>query len=139
MTASEKQNPDTIERDIERTQYKMGDTVQKIEEKLSPRTLARSLLSDDHADNAREAWTVVRKSPLPVAMIAGGAAWLFATSDAPMISRLRDQLKARFKNAVGSGGSSDELRPRSDEPAPIGPPPERGAAYDRRAGSSDDF
>jgi hypothetical protein len=132
VTADARDDADVIERDVERTQDAMGDTVEKLEEKLSPSNLAQSLLSEDGRDTAREAWQVVRESPLPVAMIVGGAAWLLATSQAPMISRVRNQIKSRF-----GGGQSDSspssLRSRSEEPAPIGPPPEQGEAFDRRS------
>lgn len=132
MADNPSNSPEVIERDIERTQDAMGDTVQKLEEKLSPANLAQSLFSDENTDTAREVWDVVRESPLPVAMIVGGAAWLLATSDAPMISRFRNQLKSRFAGS-GSEDSPSSLRARSEEPAPIGPPPERGEAFDRRS------
>jgi hypothetical protein len=126
-----------IERDVERTQDQMGDTVQQIESKLNPRNIARSVLGDQHADTAQDAWQVVRQSPVPVALIAVGTAWLFATSDAPLVSRIRDDLKSRIKGATGSGGSP-RLRPRSEEPAPIGPPPAVGEDLDRRAAAATD-
>ena len=47
---------DAIERDVERTQDALGDTVQQLEDKLSPRKFAQSLFSDDNADFARDAW-----------------------------------------------------------------------------------
>jgi hypothetical protein len=130
MPADRNGDPATIERDVERTQDAMGDTVQKLEDKLNPRKMAQSLFSDDNADTAREAWDVVRQSPLPVAMIAAGTAWLLATSEAPMISRLRDELKSRFRSAVGSGRSESASEIR--HPAPIGPPAATGEAFDRR-------
>ena len=132
MPADRNEDPATIERDVERTQDAMGDTVQKLEDKLNPRKLAQSLFSDDNADTARDAWDVVRQSPLPVAMIAAGTAWLLATSEAPMISRLRDELKSRFRSAVGSRNSESASRPDVHHPAPIGPPPATGEAFDRR-------
>lgn len=122
----------TLERDVKRTQDRMGDTVERIEEKLNPREVARSVMGDDGMDTAKEAFDVARRNPLPVALIAIGAVWLFATSDAPMIRRVRDRL-------TGGGSSSGKDRhgliPRSDEPAPIGPPPATGEAYDRRTSS----
>lgn len=123
-------NPDDealLERDIRRTQDAMGDTVEAIEDKLNPRDVAQSLMGDDAMDTAKEAFEVARRNPLPVAMIAIGAVWLFATSDAPMIRRVRD----RFTGLLHSSDRS-RLRPRSEEPAPIGPPPPKGEAFDRR-------
>lgn len=133
MAAEPADDPALIQDDVERTQDAMGATVQKLEDKLNPRKIAQSMLSDDNADTARDAWEVVTRSPVPVAMIAAGTAWLLATSDAPMISRFREELKRRFRGAIDSAGSDDRLRPRSAEPAPIGPPPPAGEAYDRRS------
>jgi len=130
MAAEEINDPETIQRDVERTQDAMGDTVQKLEDKLSPRKFAQSLFSDEHAGTAQDAWDVVRQSPLPVAMIAGGVAWLFATSEAPMISRLRDELKSRFKDAVSSSGSGTPSAAYGS--ASAGPPPATAETYDRR-------
>ena len=117
-----------IEREVEQTQVEMGETVQKLEEKMSPRKMAQSLLSDDNADTTRQAWEVVRESPLPAALIAAGTVWLLATSRAPLIARFRNEVKSRIM-----GGTSSDLRARSEEPAPIGPPPETGSEFDRRA------
>ena len=129
--AAENTDPDLIERDIERTQDEMGDTMQELEDRLSPRSFARSLLSDDGAQIGSEAWQVARENPVPVALIAIGAAWLFATSDAPAIRRIRDELRSRIAGGTSSGSS--DLRSRSEEPAPIGPPPTTGEEFDRRA------
>ena len=129
--ATKDNDPDLIERDIELTQDEMADTVQQLEDKLSPRSFARSLLSDDGANIGSEAWQVARENPVPVALIAIGAAWLFATSDSPAIRRIRDELRSRI--GVGSSSGSSGLRSRSEEPAPIGPPPTTGEEFDRRA------
>lgn len=133
MTADQIGDPASIEKDVERTQDAIGETVQKIEDRLSPGRFARSLLGEGNANAAQEAWEVVRVSPLPVAMIVGGAAWLLATSDAPLVRRARDELKRRLQNAFSSESDRSDLRPRSAEPAPIGPPPAAGERYDRRA------
>lgn len=117
----------TIERDIERTQDSIGKTVEKIEEKLTPREVTRSVLGDSGQEWVREGLRMARDNPVPVAMIAIGAIWLFATSDSPMIKRISD----RLSRAV-NGDPDQGLRSREDEPAPIGPPPAQGEAYDRR-------
>ena len=114
-----------IERDIERTQDEMGETVQKLEEKLTPRGMARSVMGDDNADFAKEALELARQHPIPVAMIAVGAIWLLASARTPGMRRLTDRLWGR---SAASG-----LRPRSEEPAPIGPPPPVGEELDRRS------
>jgi Protein of unknown function (DUF3618) len=132
MADDQMDDPATIQQDVERTQDAMGDTVQKLEDRLSPRKLAQSLFSDENSGAAQDAWDVVRQSPLPVAMIAGGAAWLLATSQAPMIRRLREELKSRFSSAVNSATSSSNERQRSFDSTAAGPPPATGEAFDRR-------
>jgi hypothetical protein len=136
MTANPADSPDMIERDIERTQDRMGDTVDRIEEKLTPKEVTRAALGDDGQELVREALRMTRENPVPVAMIAVGAIWLLATSGSPLIKRAGNRLSRMFKEH-----ETDEngLRPRSKEPAPIGPPPASGEAYDRRKGESSEF
>ena len=117
-----------LERDIERTQDEMGETVQKLEESLNPREVARSVIGDQNSDLAREVLEVVRQNPIPAAMIAVGAIWLLATARTPSGRRLTDRL--------WSGSSSPNLRPRSEEPAPIGPPLGTDPSLDRRPSGS---
>lgn len=130
MIAEQSDDTATIARDVERTQDDMGATIDRIEERLSPRGIAQSLLSDENADTARGAWEVIRESPLPVALMVGGAAWLVATSRAPMIARLRDELKSRFNGAAAA--SRTAMRSDGEESAQIGPPLSTGEAYDRK-------
>lgn len=124
-TTDQRPSEAEIERNVRRTQDEMGDTVDRLEEKLNPRELTRSVMGEGGADIAEEALEVTRKNPIPVALIAVGLIWLIATSRSPAIKRIRDGLAGR-----GSGDSG--LRPRSAEPAPIGPPPATGEDYDRR-------
>ena len=132
-TADTRQDEESIERDIERTQDQMGETVQKLEDSLNPREIARSVMGDDNADLAKDALEIARQNPIPVAMIAVGAIWLLATSKSPAVSRLKD----RFRSSKGSDDlDSNGLRPRSAEPAPIGPPPETDPNFDRRPAGS---
>jgi hypothetical protein len=133
MTADSTDNrPDqaSIEDEVRRTQDEIGETVNKLEEKLSPREITRSALGDDGADVAREALDVARQSPIPVALIAVGIIWLLATSRSPMIRRITERITGSGR---GSEGTDAGLRQRSAEPAPIGPPPTTGESYDRRA------
>jgi len=118
----------TIEQDVVETQDEMGETVRELEDKLNPRDIAQSFMGDDATETAKEALEVARRNPLPVALIAVGAVWLFATSEAPMIRDIRE----RFTGRGGTGGKRSGLRSRAAEPAPIGPPPASGEAYDRR-------
>jgi hypothetical protein len=112
-----------LEGDVRRSQDRIGDTVEEIEDKLSPREVARSVMGEDRLEAATEVFDVARRNPLPAALIAVGTIWLLATSQAPMIRRVRERL-------IGGGRSG--LRPRSEEPAPVGPPPAMGEKYDRR-------
>jgi hypothetical protein len=130
MADDQNASSETLERDIERTQDRIGETVDKIEQKLTPREITRTALGDDGQDLVREALRMTRENPVPVAMIAVGAIWLLATSGSPLVRRMGDRLS---KAATGRGSGDDALRPRSDEPAPIGPPPASGEAYDRRS------
>lgn len=120
---SRTRKPAQIEKDVRRTQDAIGDTVDRIEDKMNPRDISREVLGDEGTKVAREALEVTRTNPIPVAMIAVGLIWLVATSNSPAIRRLMDK-------ATGKGGM--DLRPRSKEPAPIGPPPATGEAFDRR-------
>jgi hypothetical protein len=121
------ENPEAIEQDIERTQDAMGDTIEKIERKLNPKDITRSVLGDSGQEWMREALRLARDNPIPLAMIAAGTVWLLATSESPLIRRLGDRISDRL---TGSGGS---LRSRGEEPAPIGPPASQGDEFDRRA------
>ena len=123
-TTSSETEQARIERDIERTQDEIGETVQKLEESLTPRQMARSVIGDENTDFAKEALELVRQNPIPAAMIAVGAIWLLATARTPGMRRMTDRVLGR--------SNTDGLRPRSEEPAPIGPPPETGRSFDRR-------
>lgn len=131
MTDNRRNSEADLERDVRRTQDQMGDTVERLEEKLSPHEVTRSVIGDDGAAVAQEALEVTRRNPIPVAMIAVGLIWLLATSRSPAIKRFTDGLMGKGSK----GGTGDGLRPRSAEPAPIGPPPATGEEFDRRMSS----
>jgi hypothetical protein len=123
---SNRPGPDEIEKDVRRTQDEIGRTVDRLEEKLTPKEISRSVLGDDGTDIAEEALEVTRTNPIPVALIAIGIIWLVATSRSGPMKRFTDRVAGK------SGDASKELRPRSAEPAPIGPPPPAGESFDRR-------
>ena len=114
-----------IEQDVVQTQDQIGETLHKLEESLTPKGIAQSVMGERGTDQARELLDLVKQNPIPVGLIAIGAIWLLATARSPMVDRL--------KNSVTSRSDGFNLRPRSEEPAPIGPPPETGLEYDRRA------
>src|SRR5688572_23355778 len=80
MTAETGSEADLIERDIRETQDEIGETIGKLEEQLRPREIARSIVSDDGTELAKEALDIIRRNPVPVALIAIGAIWLLATA-----------------------------------------------------------
>ena len=125
-----RRDEEAIEREIRRTQDELGETVDKLEEKLNPREIAREALGDEGTEVAKEALEVTRQNPIPVALIAVGLIWILATSRSPAINRLTDRITGRQRS---SDRGRSGLRPRSAEPAPIGPPPTSGDAFDRRA------
>lgn len=120
-----RRDPESIEREVRRTQDEIGRTVDELEDKLNPRDIGRSVIGDDGTEVAKEALDVARTNPIPVAMIAVGLIWLIASSGSPAIRRLTDRI-------AGRRGDDMDLRPRSAEPAPIGPPPPSGEGFDRR-------
>jgi hypothetical protein len=128
MTDNRPNDEAALERDVRRTQDQMGDTVDRLEEKMNPREVTRSVIGDDGAEVGQEALEVTRRNPIPVALIAVGVIWLLATSRSPAIKRFTDGLTGKRSGE----GSRDGLRPRAEEPAPIGPPPATGEEFDRR-------
>ncbi|MCA1661616.1 MAG: DUF3618 domain-containing protein [Novosphingobium sp.] len=88
MTDTATRDPETIERDIRRTQDRLSDTVDRIGDQLSGRNILNALF-DKTGTGKIDADTVidtVRRNPLAVAMIAGGAIWLLSDSDAKLSS-----------------------------------------------------
>jgi len=92
MTDDNRAEAAAIEQDIRRTQDEIGDTVAKLEEQLTPRELARSVVGDDGSEIAMEALEITRQNPIPVAMIAIGLIWLIATARTRDGSRLVDRI-----------------------------------------------
>ena len=56
--ADNRNDPELIEQDIERTQDAIGSTIDKIEEKLNPRDIVDSFVSGDGMDNAKQVWSI---------------------------------------------------------------------------------
>ena len=81
-----------LEREVRDTQDEMGETVQKLERKLSPKEVARSAVGDRNFEIGKEALDVAKHNPIPVALIAVGAIWLLATSKSPAIKEMRERL-----------------------------------------------
>jgi hypothetical protein len=120
--------PEIIEREIERTQDSIGETVEKVEQKLTPAEISRYFFGDDGRDMVREGLQLVRTNPVPSAMIAIGAIWLFATSSPQLMRRVGD----RLSNRTRAGRQEGDEQMRSGR-VPVGPPPLGGEEFDRRA------
>lgn len=76
-------NPKKIEKEIYDVQDRIEDTVDRITEKLSVKSVLRSFLSDDaNGENARMATDgvvqLVKQNPLAVGVIGAGVAWLIS-------------------------------------------------------------
>jgi hypothetical protein len=91
------------------------------------------LMGDENTDLVKDALDLARQNPIPVAMIAVGAIWLLASSSrSPAVRRLTDQFRSKSGSSSNSGDlDPNGLRPRSAEPAPIGPPPATDPSLDR--------
>jgi ElaB/YqjD/DUF883 family membrane-anchored ribosome-binding protein len=104
MPANDTRSPDEIEQDIRATQRDMSNTVNQIEQQLTPRNLLNSLLdkADESGVDARTVLNTARRNPLALGMIAIGGLWLVSDSDARPSS-----LKPNFRGS--SGGDSRSL------------------------------
>lgn len=80
MTEEQGQAAALIERDIRHTQDQIGATVQKLEDQLAPQQMVRAVVGADRADLVEEAFALVRRNPVPAALIVVGAIWLFLKS-----------------------------------------------------------
>lgn len=69
------QSPDAIERDIERTQNSISNTVEELQERFSPRNLMNSLIGDEN-DGSDKLVSAAKNNPLGVALIGAGALML---------------------------------------------------------------
>jgi hypothetical protein len=152
MTDNRTLDPDLIEDDIRRTQDRIGDTIDRLEEQLSPPQLARSLVGDDGTEIAREALELTRQNPIPVALIAIGVIWLVATARTRNGSRLADLLAPRRAGrerqpmappSAGHDGRAASQSAASSSWRPIGSPAEPGRAgvspVDSGAGTAASF
>ena len=80
------QSPDAIERDIERTQNSISDTVEELQERFSPRSLMNSLIGDE-SDGSDKLIDAAKRNPVAVGLIGAGALML-ASGKSPSLSGL---------------------------------------------------
>jgi len=104
MSANDTRSPDEIEQDIRATQRDMSNTVNQIEQQLTPRNLLNSLLdkADESGVDARTVLDTARRNPLALGMIAIGGLWLVSDSDARPSA-----LKPNFGGSSGSRSRTD--------------------------------
>ena len=79
------QEPERIEREIERSRLELGRTIETLEHKLAVRHLVEKgfdMLKDNIPSSAglNRTLDVVRANPIPFALIGVGAAWIAASS-----------------------------------------------------------
>lgn len=100
MTQNPTQTADAIERDIERTQNSISDTVEQLQERFSPRALMNSIIGDD--DGSDKLVNAAKTNPLGVALLGAGALMLASgrtgSSIGTGISSLTDRIGGRSNN-----------------------------------------
>jgi hypothetical protein len=116
MTDDRASDPAAIEQDIRHTQDEIGDTIGKLEDQLSPKKLARSVLGDDGNAIAQEALDIARRNPIPVTMIAVGAIWLLATARTRDGRTLVDGLMDARRSPSGSVPQNRATADRAPSP-----------------------
>jgi hypothetical protein len=131
MPTTETRDPDEIEREIRSTQREMSNTVDRLEEQMTPRNLLNGLLdkADENDIDARYVLDVARRNPIALGMIAFGGLWLVSDSDARM-SSLKPGGKGR---SDGEWEEDAHHRGYVQHMAGVEPRPEEDeAAYRRR-------
>ncbi len=109
MNANDTRNPAEIERDIRTTQQDMSDTVNKLEEQLTPRNIMNTLLdkSDANGVDGRYLLDQARRNPIALGMIAIGGLWLVSDSDARASSLKPGFLGSSDDSSKGSSAHPD--------------------------------
>ena len=117
MTDTTNQSADAIERDIEKTQNSISDTVEQLQERFSPRALMNSVLGDD-GDGSDKLVHAAKTNPLGVALMGAGALMLASgrtggstrNSITDAVSSLTDRIGGRHRNAVPAEPSDPHHR-----------------------------
>lgn len=88
MSDTNATNPETIEREIRRTQEEMSQTVDKIGGQLNIKSVFNALLdkADENNIDARKLYDGARRNPVALGLIAAGAIWLVSDRDAQLPS-----------------------------------------------------
>jgi len=83
---NEARSPDQIEHDITDIRNRISDTLDAVQNKLSPGELLDQVLSyskEEGGAMVEECARAMRRNPLPSAMIGAGLAWLLYASNRP--------------------------------------------------------
>lgn len=99
MTTDNTRSADAIERDIERTQNSISDTVEQLQDRFTPKALMDSVLGD--GDGGDQLVTAAKSNPLAVALIGAGALMLASgrsgSSVKAGVSSLTDRLSGNSR------------------------------------------
>ena len=117
MAQNPTQSADEIERDIEKTQSSISDTVEQLQERFSPRALMNSVLGDD-GDGSDKLVNAAKTNPLGVALLGAGALMLASgrtggstsKSISSAFSSVTDRIGGRHKNTVPAQPSDPHHR-----------------------------
>lgn len=115
MAIDNTQSADSIERDIERTQNSISDTVEELQERFSPRALMNSLIGDE-SDGSDKLIRAAKDNPLGVALIGAGALMLASERTGSTIKSGVSSLTDRFgghSNNRGVPAEPDDPHHRS--------------------------
>jgi len=83
---NEARSPDQIERDISDIRDRISDTLDAVQEKLSPGELLDQVLNFSKEEGGamiEDCARAIRRNPLPSAMIGAGLAWLLYANNRP--------------------------------------------------------
>ncbi len=84
--ASDRRDPDQIERDIERTRASLGNTIHELENRLSPGELLDQVVGAARRHGGDFATNLGRSAenhPMPLLLTAVGIAWMMASANRP--------------------------------------------------------
>src|SRR6056297_15724 len=79
MPGTDTERPNEIEADIEKRRDELAETLEKLQGRASPKAIAAGAgraLREEGDDLIGQALNMARRSPLAVAVIAAGVAWL---------------------------------------------------------------
>ncbi|WP_343342825.1 DUF3618 domain-containing protein [Sphingomicrobium sp. XHP0239] len=109
MNTTDTHDPDAIEADIKRTQDEMGETVNRIGDRFTPRNLFNELLdkADENGIDARYLLDGARRNPLALGLISAGTIWLISDADAKPSAFTSNKSKTNFDDDQAWGDTYD--------------------------------